>query len=88
MNANYILRIYHVAQSRSVCLLFTVCCLLLFFSCGQDVKQVVIPDHILPKEKMAEVITDIHIAEAETNLRIQPDSALTEKSRFQKIFEK
>lgn len=37
---------------------------------------------------MAEVLTDIHIVEAEANLRTLPDSASTEKINFQKVFEK
>lgn len=62
---------------------------LLLFSCGNpEEKKVVIPAEVLPKEKMAEVITDIHLAEAEANLRTLPDSVSTEKLSFQKIFDK
>ena len=37
---------------------------------------------------MAEVITDIHMAEAETSVRTFPDSISKEKMSFQKIFDK
>ena len=67
-------------------ILLTVCCLFLF-SCGRSEKQALIPADVLPKDKMAEVITDIHIAEAEANMRTLPDSASTENLSFQKIFE-
>jgi hypothetical protein len=40
---------------------------LLFFGCT-DGYEVVIPDHILSKEKMAEVMLDIHLIEATLNL--------------------
>lgn len=57
-------------------------------SCGEQEKQIVIPSDVLAKEKMAEVLTDIHITEAEANLRTLPDSSSTEKLSFQKVFEK
>ena len=57
-------------------------------ACGEQEKYVVIPSDVLAKEKMAEVLTDIHIVEAEANLKTLPDSASTEKLSFQKIFEK
>lgn len=82
----------HAERSRSIFLLFTVYCLLFLSSCGQEEKSVVVPVDVLPKEKMAQVLTDIHLAEAETNLKILPDSASTILMaigiRLQKIFEK
>ena len=46
---------------------------LLFFSCS-DKKAVIIPDTILPKQKMAEVLLDVHLLEATMNLNItNPD---------------
>ena len=36
-------------------------------SCG-DYSEVVVPDDILPKEKMAEVMVDIHMLEAAMNI--------------------
>ena len=67
---------------------YTLCLVFILSSCGQDEKPVVIPDNILPKEKMAQVITDIHIAEAENDLYTLPDSTSIEKLSFQKIFDK
>ena len=58
------------------------------FSCGEKEKTVAIPSGILPQEKMAAVLTDIHIAEAEANLGAPPDSALKTPISFHKIFEK
>ena len=61
----------------------------LLWSCGsQENKSTTIPDNILSKEKMAQVITDIHLAEAQANLTVKPDTSLKEKPSFQKIFEK
>ena len=37
---------------------------------------------------MAEVLTDLHITEAQASVKTLPDSVSTEKSGFQKIFEK
>ena len=62
--------------------------LCLFISCGHDDKTVVIPYDVLTKEKMAHVIADIHIAEAQMNLQTLPDSSSNKKLGFQKIFEK
>lgn len=60
---------------------------LLLLSCGTaEQKPVVIPADVLPKEKMAEVITDIHIAEAKAGLEPYQDSAYAITS-FEKIFE-
>ena len=55
-----------------------------------------IPSNILPKEKMAQVITDIHLAEAEINLNSPAPSLPSEQGDtiskipigFEKIFEK
>ncbi|MBI4929172.1 MAG: DUF4296 domain-containing protein [Bacteroidetes bacterium] len=76
-------------EFKKVSSFIVLCTLYIVFglSCGQSEKQVVIPANVLPKEKMAEVITDIHLAEAETNFRPLPDSASTEKLSFQKVFE-
>lgn len=58
------------------------------FSCGNEKEKTIpIPADILPKEKMAMVITDIHLAEAEANLKLSPDTS-SEKLNFQSIFEK
>lgn len=60
----------------------------ILFSCGEDKKkQIEIPAGVLAKEKMAEVIADIHIAEAEESLTPPSDTAIN-KFDFQKIFEK
>ncbi len=58
------------------------------FSCGEEKKEVAIPADVLPKEKMAMVITDVHLAEASADLKTLPDSSSTEKIGFQKIYEK
>ncbi len=42
---------------------------LLFFSCS-DKKAVIIPDTILAKKKMAEVMLDVHLLEASMSLNI------------------
>jgi hypothetical protein len=57
------------------------------FSCGKKNSNTV-PENILSKEKMVQVLTDIHIAEAEMSLGAFPDSSSKEKISFQKIFEK
>lgn len=58
-----------------------------FLSCkDQEEKSISIPDHVLPKEKMVQVITDIHIAEAEINLNAIPDSAFKKSIYFEEIF--
>jgi hypothetical protein len=48
--------------------------LLVFFSCFlfgcSDSDIITVPDHMLPKEKMAEVMVDIHILEATLNIHI------------------
>ena len=73
------------------CLLLIAYCLLCF-SCGENNKQVIIPADVLPKEKMAVVIADIHIAEAELYLNshqtLQNDSTPHQPADFQKIFAK
>lgn len=65
---------------------YTLYLVFLLCSCGQETEK--IPSDILSKEKMAQVITDIHIAEAETHLLTFPDSSSNEKISFLKIFEK
>ena len=42
---------------------------LLFFSCSEK-KAVIIPENILPKQKMAEVMVDINLLEATMSLNI------------------
>jgi hypothetical protein len=74
-------------MKRFFCLLVTAYCLLLL-SCGEKEKQTTIPANILPKEKMAQVITDIHIAEAEAGIHALPDSTSKGLISFQKVFEK
>jgi len=46
-----------------------ILCPVLLFACT-DAGKVVIPDSVLPKEKMAEVMVDIHLLEASMNLNI------------------
>lgn len=82
MGSNYEFK--KVSSFMVLCTLYIV----LVISCGQEEKYVVIPSDVLPKEKMAEVLTDIHLAEAKVNLKTLPDSASTEKLSFQKKFEK
>lgn len=57
-------------------------------SCGEKEATIEIPANILPKEKMVQVLTDVHLAEAEANLRTLPDSTSKEPIGFQKIFDK
>ena len=59
--------------------------LIFLFSCKQDNKQIVIPDTVLSKEKMAEIVLQIHLAEAKANLNSQPDVRLTSKVNFSEI---
>jgi len=61
---------------------------ILLFSCGQDKKTIVIPSDVLSKEKMTEVLTEIHLAEAEVNMKTLPDSIATEKLSFHQLFDK
>jgi uncharacterized lipoprotein YehR (DUF1307 family) len=68
--------------------LYTIYLVFSLTSCGESEKSITIPPNILPKEKMARVITDIHMAEAEANLRTWPDSTSKTPISFQKIFEK
>lgn len=46
-----------------------IACSSLLFSCG-DLTEVAIPDSVLPEEKMAEVLVDIHLLEASMNLNV------------------
>jgi Na+/phosphate symporter len=78
----------HAELGRSIFLLCSTFLFVLCTSCGTEEKQTEIPPNILPKEKMVQVITDVHIAEAEANLRTLPDSTSKETISFQKIFEK
>ncbi|MDQ3047033.1 MAG: DUF4296 domain-containing protein [Bacteroidota bacterium] len=50
--------------------------ILLMVSCGEK-KSAKIPDSVLPMEKMAEVLVDIHLLEAAMNLNINPVTAPT-----------
>lgn len=60
-----------------------------FLCCGDPAEEnVFIPENILPKEKIAQVITDIHIAEAEINLLAISDSTLKRSIYFKQIFDK
>jgi hypothetical protein len=69
--------------------LYTLFLAFALFSCGSpEIKSVDIPSDILPKDKMAIVILDIHLAEAEASMRTLPDSTSTEKLGYQKIFDK
>lgn len=78
----------HYIRRQNFFLLLTVFLLLFLFSCGQEEKKVVIPSDVLLKEKMAKVLTDIHLAEAESNVKALPDSIPSKKLSFQKIFDK
>src|SRR4051812_41522807 len=46
---------------------FLLFCTVLIFSCSQDKKES-IPGSVLPEEKMAEVLVDIHLLEATLNI--------------------
>ena len=68
--------------------LFPLLFFCILFSCGQEKKGVVIPANILSQEKMTRVITDIHLAEAEMQVKSLPDSTSKSPLSFQKIFDK
>jgi len=77
-----------------VAMLITLSISVLFFSCEQD-KKVTIPVNVLPQAKMAQVIKDVHLAEAEINLNSPPpalpgeqgDTVPKRRIDFEKIFE-
>jgi hypothetical protein len=77
---------YEFKKFSSIIILCALC-IVLVFSCGQKEKPVVIPANILPKEKMARVLTDFHLAEAGAEVNF-PDSTKREPINFQKIFKK
>lgn len=74
-------------MNRLFCLLAFVYCLLTV-SCGEAEKQVAIPKNILPKDKMTQVLVDVHLAEAEASFRTLPDSTSKEPVNLQKTFSK
>ena len=67
--------------------IFLVLILLTVLSCGESDNK---PDDILPKEKMVEMLIDIHILESEIqNLRIKKDSSHLLYNSFEReIFKK
>ncbi|HEY4797902.1 MAG TPA: DUF4296 domain-containing protein [Bacteroidia bacterium] len=72
-----------------------VALVLLLFSCGQEKKQVAIPSDVLPVEKMAQVLTDVHYSEAEKHYLLPSglsvpvaDSIARLQIDFKKVFEK
>lgn len=79
-------------MKRIHCLLFTALSIaigsLLLFSCGGKKEQTSVPSNILPKEKMAQVITDIHLSEAEMGMHALPDSTKKGPVSFENIFKK
>ena len=55
--------------------IFTIVFCILFFACSKN-KQVIIPATVLPVEKMAAVMVDIHLTEAAMNLNtMNPENA-------------
>ncbi len=74
-------------KTCSIVVLCTLC-IVLVFSCGQKDKSIPIPASILPKGKMARVLTHFHLEEAEVNLHSLPDTTKKERINFQKIFMK
>ena len=74
-------------MKRIYCLLLTANCLLVF-SCGQKPTPIMIPANIIQKEKMACILTDIHLEEAKVKLRSLSDSAKKDSLNFKKIFAK
>jgi len=74
-------------MNRFCFLLLSACCMMVF-SCGQKEKSSVVPANIIPKQKMARVISHIHLAQAEENLHSLPDSTKMKPIDFQKIFVK
>lgn len=68
---------------------------ILLISCSSKEKQVSIPDDILSKEKMAEVLVDVHLLEASLNIstysrdqvvmnNINPNSDILKKNAISK----
>ena len=64
------------------------CCLLLLLACSEEEKR---PGDLIPEEKMAKILADIHVAEAQvTNLQLHSlDSSVTVYEELQqKIWKK
>lgn len=68
--------------------LYTLFLVFTLASCGENEAPIEIPANILPKEKMVQVLTDVHLAEADASLRTLPDSTSKTPISFQKIFDK
>ena len=66
--------------------IFLVFTLIVVFSCGESENK---PDKLLPKQKMVEMLIDIHILESEIqNLRLSKDSSQLLYNTFEReIFE-
>jgi hypothetical protein len=60
------MKLVDALKMKKIALLFLCSCLI---SCGNN-KSVPIPDNVLSKEKMALVMTDMHLLEASMNLNI------------------
>ena len=66
--------------------LFLLCTCLLSCISGEGALPG-IPDDVLPVEKMAVVVEQIHLAEAEVALTANPDTISKDRLSFQKIYE-
>jgi hypothetical protein len=83
LNKNKLIFLFYFCSMRFLTIIFFP--VVLFFSCGES-KTETIPAAVLPKEKMANVLAHIHIAQAEISM--QPGSDSLKAEQFQKIFEK
>jgi hypothetical protein len=61
---------------------------LMFFACGKKDQKIVVPPSILSKEKMTDLIVQIHLAEAKANLNAAPDVPLNTKINFKEILDR
>jgi hypothetical protein len=66
--------------------LLTILLFSLLFSCTKQ--ETSIPEDVLPKDKMAEVLTDFQLAETVVRLQLNYKDSITESSLFDKVFEK
>lgn len=55
-------------------------------SCAGEPKEVVVPADVLPKEKMVNVMIDMHLLEAALNLNYMTEAQLKESGKYEQVF--
>lgn len=69
-------------------IVFFVFIITFLFACGSGTEHAPVPENILPKEKMVEIMVEVNLAEAALNLQYVSDNKVSNSKEYEEVFKR